>query len=460
MCEKEVFTLWEFGCSRRATTSALHKFYTDYQPVTTRDAFFSASRAGRIYDFNLFREVAQDCADYCKYFKKLQADVRNSYFGLKPADKIPAASSSPTWWDPPSGNHIRKRIFNELMFQSPHLIPFFGDIPFTFDKRCLSENYIYSEDRSSDDEVLRSVCAVFSSESGMYSDIFDHALPCIGCYTAAPAFVFSPYRSMRELNAMPELKAFSAYLESVFDKSPYAVSVKVIPSIYLARKDYKADKVDLKEAVKLDEPWATALDGDFYGSVAVSLHRKCIDDETYGWSFFYWLLQSHRLVARYYRQDVLKYLSNVALAEINRGVSCPHVPQNTSGIVDYCTSSLYMRATKKEIKDEYRRYRNEIFNARSEVSNAYEEAQLPKRAGTIRQLMWKSLPHTCSRCGKRIESIRDMHVDHIVPLAKGGTDTLDNMQLLHKACNLSKGAELPKEDVAAVEPESMRRYKK
>ena len=445
---KEALTLWEFGCVRhtgrgRNSNGDLVKFYKDWQPVTVKDAFFSASNAGQIYDFNMLESVAQDCADYCNYFKKLQADVCNMYFGLKPAEETPAAD--PTWWRPRPKDSIRKRIFNELMFQSPHLIPFLGEIPFTFDKRCLSETYIYCADRRSDDVVLSSVCTTFSDESGMHCDIFDHALPCIGCYTAAPALVFSPYRSMRELGAMPELKAFSSYLASVFNKTPYAVSVKVIPSIYLAR-NYREGN-DPKEWIKLSGPWATALDGDFYGSVAVALHRKCIDDETYGWSFFYWLLKSESRVAREYRKDALTYLSNAALAEVNRrgAAGLPHapIPQNASGIVDYCSS--WLRGLKKAIKDEYHLYKNEIFNARSDGSDAYEKP-LPKRAGTIRQLMWKSLPHTCSRCGKRIESIRDMHVDHIIPLAKGGADTVDNMQLLHKACNLSKGAKLPIQD--------------
>lgn len=443
---KEALTLWEFGCIRHAGGD-LFKFYKDGQPATVKDAFFLASKAGRIYDFNLLESLVQDCSDYCKYFKKLQADVCNMYFGLKPAEETPVAD--PTWWRPRPEDSIRKRIVNELMFQSPHLIPFFGDIPATFDKRCLSETYIYCANKRPDDAILSSVCRAFSGESGMHCDIFDHELPCIGCYTAAPALVFSPYRSMRELNAMPELKAFRSYLESVFNKTPYAVSVKVIPSIYLARRDYR-ESDDPTEYIKLDDgPWATALDGDFYGSVAVTLIRKCVDDETYGWSFFYWLLKSESFVAREYRNDALTYLSNAALAEINcrgkSGISPVHVPQNTSGIVDYCVGMLGHCGGKKAIKKEYRLYRNEIFNARSDGSDVYEEP-LPKRAGTIRQLMWKSLPHTCSRCGKRIESIRDMHVDHIVPLAKGGVDTFANMQLLHKACNLSKGAKLPIQD--------------
>lgn len=35
--------------------------------------------------------------------------------------------------------------------------------------------------------------------------------------------------------------------------------------------------------------------------------------------------------------------------------------------------------------------------------------------------------------------------DHIVPLAKGGPDTLENKQATHKVCNESKGESLPPE---------------
>jgi len=34
--------------------------------------------------------------------------------------------------------------------------------------------------------------------------------------------------------------------------------------------------------------------------------------------------------------------------------------------------------------------------------------------------------------------------DHIVPLARGGTHSLDNLQLSHLSCNLAKGANLGK----------------
>ena len=48
----------------------------------------------------------------------------------------------------------------------------------------------------------------------------------------------------------------------------------------------------------------------------------------------------------------------------------------------------------------------------------------------------------CAHCGAGItmELKADGHIDHIVPLAAGGSNDLVNLQLLCKTCNLKKGA--------------------
>jgi hypothetical protein len=43
--------------------------------------------------------------------------------------------------------------------------------------------------------------------------------------------------------------------------------------------------------------------------------------------------------------------------------------------------------------------------------------------------------YECARCG----SIEDITLDHIIPLSKGGSDELDNLQLLCRPCNSRKG---------------------
>jgi 5-methylcytosine-specific restriction endonuclease McrA len=47
----------------------------------------------------------------------------------------------------------------------------------------------------------------------------------------------------------------------------------------------------------------------------------------------------------------------------------------------------------------------------------------------------------CPCCKKPLG--KDYHLDHKIPLALGGTNTDDNMQLLRKTCNLQKGKKHP-----------------
>ena len=48
----------------------------------------------------------------------------------------------------------------------------------------------------------------------------------------------------------------------------------------------------------------------------------------------------------------------------------------------------------------------------------------------------------CGICGLPVEP-DDWHLDHIVPLAKGGHHTYENVQVSHPACNLRKGVSVP-----------------
>ena len=54
----------------------------------------------------------------------------------------------------------------------------------------------------------------------------------------------------------------------------------------------------------------------------------------------------------------------------------------------------------------------------------------------------------CGICGEDIDP-EDFHIDHIVPLSKGGSHTYDNVQPAHPRCNLVKHARMPDEAVVA-----------
>lgn len=61
-----------------------------------------------------------------------------------------------------------------------------------------------------------------------------------------------------------------------------------------------------------------------------------------------------------------------------------------------------------------------------------------------RKIIAKAKP-PCALCGEPIDydlphlDPYSFVVDHVVPLNRGGTDTLDNVQAAHRSCNRSKG---------------------
>ena len=70
------------------------------------------------------------------------------------------------------------------------------------------------------------------------------------------------------------------------------------------------------------------------------------------------------------------------------------------------------------------------------------EAALPYQRPTRERVpqamiseVWRRDQGRCVRC----ESGKDLHVDHIVPVSKGGAAIVRNLQLLCESCNLSKG---------------------
>ena len=95
------------------------------------------------------------------------------------------------------------------------------------------------------------------------------------------------------------------------------------------------------------------------------------------------------------------------------------------------------------------------------IHNANRYRAFKERQSThTRPIVWQEIAENfgmkCALCGSEVDphdtwitsngrrcfGRKYPTVDHIVPLKHGGTDTLDNVQLLCKHCNSSKGARI------------------
>lgn len=72
--------------------------------------------------------------------------------------------------------------------------------------------------------------------------------------------------------------------------------------------------------------------------------------------------------------------------------------------------------------------------------NFERSAHTPREpiSSEVRMFVWQRDGGRCSQCGSQDR----LEYDHIIPLAKGGSNTERNIHLLCEACNRSKGANI------------------
>ena len=70
-----------------------------------------------------------------------------------------------------------------------------------------------------------------------------------------------------------------------------------------------------------------------------------------------------------------------------------------------------------------------------ELANANESARLRTAIiSEVRREVWRRDQGQCAKCGSRV----NLEYDHIVPVSKGGSNTVRNVELLCESCNRSK----------------------
>ena len=68
-----------------------------------------------------------------------------------------------------------------------------------------------------------------------------------------------------------------------------------------------------------------------------------------------------------------------------------------------------------------------------------------KRKRWIRNHLIEKNGNICSLCTKPFTTMKDVTLDHVIPVSKGGDDEVENLQLAHFHCNQTKDDMTPEE---------------
>ena len=95
----------------------------------------------------------------------------------------------------------------------------------------------------------------------------------------------------------------------------------------------------------------------------------------------------------------------------------------------------------KEIKEIITKLnqRNGEFYLNEEIWHSICRVERGKVTNKMRFSIYKRDKYRCRKCGRKTN---DLEIDHIIPIAKGGKSTYDNLQTLCHRCNVKKGDSL------------------
>lgn len=106
------------------------------------------------------------------------------------------------------------------------------------------------------------------------------------------------------------------------------------------------------------------------------------------------------------------------------------------------SNSMYYSENRTRILERHAAYRSENREAfrRYWANRRFREIGGKLSKGIIQKLLTMQRGK-CACCGNPLGD--DYHLDHIMPLALGGTNTDDNIQLLRAECNMQKNRKHP-----------------
>ncbi|MCF2642228.1 HNH endonuclease [Roseburia hominis] len=118
-------------------------------------------------------------------------------------------------------------------------------------------------------------------------------------------------------------------------------------------------------------------------------------------------------------------------------------PAKTDGYYVYDTHTKHV--LWKRLTEEEQTAMQELKERKANI-NRRNDGKIKRRTYSpdVKKLIYIKSDGRCALCGRKI-LLEDATLDHIVPLAKGGIDSVENLQLCCHADNIFKGAIKPED---------------
>lgn len=172
-------------------------------------------------------------------------------------------------------------------------------------------------------------------------------------------------------------------------------------------------------------------------------------------------LKEKELTEFYFRKDIQAYRNECkecnkaakALRESKPGIKEERARKekkrraNDDGTINAKLREYRKTEHSKRIQREWgkrNRDKTRIYNSNQRAKRKYK-LLAEKSASTSEVKEWfEQQEATCVYCNKDFDKFT-LHIDHIIPLSRNGTHTLDNLALACPSCNCSKNNKTPEE---------------
>lgn len=176
---------------------------------------------------------------------------------------------------------------------------------------------------------------------------------------------------------------------------------------------------------------------------------------------FYEILEELESFSNIYGDCAIKHVAIQIKGEVDRVILKNHYGLNFRNYVnflhenftefEYFVEKCVIELIKPLICQINDKIKNDIRELQKEVDIIYNELDMLRKksrkknkskrrliSGKKRHAVFARDNYRCQICGATVDDGAKLHVDHILPVSKGGTNDIRNLQILCEKCNLGK----------------------